>query len=268
MAELEEITLVPARISERFIAYIIDVFPFAAGYCLTMLYGLPQLGGAPAVPKIAVGWLAFYLGYELLGNLSGATIGKRLMGLRVLTTQGRPLGFIRSFLRAAGYALSTPLFNFGFLVALAHPQSRALHDLLAGSVVVEPRRNQAAEATILFAAATLSLIFLYASMLYLNLARPTPRDILAVQKAREGLLVMAQIEEAHKAARGAYTDSLQQLAWASGDVEQFRSAMSEIFSKAGFRIQAGNKGYRISGIALDRKATVVVVSGPPARVSP
>ena len=262
------ITLVPARFNERFIAYFLDVAPLVAGYCLTMVYGLEQLGGPTKARAVAWAWIALYLFYQCLGNLSGGTIGKRLMGLRVIRRDGRGLGFFRSLVRALGHLLSTPLFNFGFVLALAHPESRALHDLLAGSVVVEPRRKQPAEAAILFLAAALTLSGLYGTMLYLNLYRPTSQDLAAVEKAREGLLILAQIEEAFKQGHGAYTDTLADLSAASGDPIQFQQAMSELFDPNRFKLRAGNRGYRIEAVARDRRRTRVALEGPPPKPLP
>lgn len=256
------ITLVPARFNDRFIAYFLDVAPLAAGYCLTMAYGLDQLGGPRKARAVAWAWIGLYLFCQFLGNLSGGTIGKRLMGLRVVRRDGRALGFFRSLVRALGHLLSTPLFNFGFVLALAHPESRALHDLLAGSVVIEPRRKQPAEAAILFLAAALTLGGLYGTMLYLNLYRPTPHDLAAVEKAREGLVILARIEEAFKQDRGAYTDKLADLSAVSGDPVQFQQAMNELFDPNRFKLQAGNRGYRIEAAARDRRRTRVALAGP------
>ena len=249
----DDVVLVPARFNERLIAYLLDAAPFMVGYILCSLYA--HRGLAPL-------WVGLYLVYHFAGNLAGATPGKRLMGLRVVRRDGEPLGPFRSVVRAFGHLVSTPLANAGFLLALAHPESRALHDLLAGSLVVEPERKHPAEATLLFAAAALTLGVLYGGMLYGHLGLPTNSDRQAIANAQEGLTILAKIEEVYKQDHSYYTDSLADLAVASGDSNQFRDAMLQLFDPHEFKIVATRDRYRISGVALDRRRTRVVLEGP------
>jgi hypothetical protein len=167
-------------------------------------------------------------------------------------------------MRTVGYVISTPFFSFGFVVALFHPESRALHDLLSGSVVIEAERKSAADSALLFITAVIVLTGMYGAMIWGNLHHITQKDLDAVDKAKQGLMIMAQVEEAYKTGHQTYTKSLQDLAEASGDASQFRSAMAQIFDPDQFTIEAGNRGYRISGVARDRAKTRVTVGGPPA----
>ncbi|OGR89866.1 MAG: hypothetical protein A3J74_03550 [Elusimicrobia bacterium RIFCSPHIGHO2_02_FULL_57_9] len=249
-----ETELFPAKINDRFIAYIIDVVPFALCYWLA--------------PRLPFFWVGAYLLYQFIGNATGATVGKRLMSIRVVGRDGRPLGLGRSLLRALGYGLSTPLFNFGFILALFHPESLALHDILAGSLVVESSAKNPAESNILFLAAVSTLIAMVGGTIYLHRNKPTDSDYAAVEKARQALHVLAQIEEAHKKAAGSYTKSLSELASASGDVETFKRAMGGLFDPNLFRLEAGNKGYRISGVARDQRKTRLTIEGPPPKLLP
>ncbi len=272
LAPAESIELRPAKINDRFIAYVLDAAPFAAGYALTLILAILKLRLAPDSRefhlKVAAVWAGLYLLYQFVGNALGATAGKRLMGIRVVSKDGEPLGLFRSLARALGYALSTPLFNFGFIIALFHPESRALHDILSGSLVVEARPKNPAEAGILFLGAICLVVSMYAGTIFLYRTMPTRADLLAVDKAKDGLMVLARIEEAYKASHGTYTQSLGDLALASGDVEQFKSAMGELFDANLFQIQAGNRGYRISAAARDRRRTRVAIEGPPPALAP
>jgi uncharacterized RDD family membrane protein YckC len=66
----------------------------------------------------------------------GQTPGKALMGLRVMRTDGQPLGLGRALLRYVGYWIAAlPLF-LGFLWVLGDPARRGWHDRLAGTCVV------------------------------------------------------------------------------------------------------------------------------------
>jgi len=256
----------PAKISDRFVAYFLDLVPFLIGFGASLYVIAVRLQAAEPTPQFVLRlgelWLGLLILYQFIGNLLGATIGKRLMGIQVARRDGSPLGAARSLIRAAGYLLSAPLCNFGFLVALVHPESRTLHDILSGALVTESRAKPRSEAAVLFLAALCVISALFLGNIYLTLSRPLPSDILAVRKAQEGINILAQIEEAYKAKNGAFTNSLAELANASGDVAEFKKAMLEIFDPNSFRIEAGASRYRISAAAKDRKKTRVSITGP------
>lgn len=69
--------------------------------------------------------------------LAGATLGKRIAHLRVIDEDGRVPGPATSAARSAWAVLSLALAGAGFVPALVTPSRRALHDLLAGTRVVE-----------------------------------------------------------------------------------------------------------------------------------
>lgn len=262
-ASPDSVELRPAKINDRFIAYLFDTMPFVAGYyfsLIVLMAKMPQLTGLSV--KLAGAWTGAYCLYHFVGSVSGGTLGKRLLGVQVVDREGNPPGAARSLVRALGNALSTPLCNFGYLVALFHPESRALHDILAGTLVVESRPKTSAESGLLFLIATSSVIAMFGGSFYLTLTQPTPTDLRAIAKAREGLSIMASIQEAYKASHQTYTESLADLAAASGDVEQFKAAMEELFDPGLFEIKAGNKRYRITAAAKDRKKTRVTIEGP------
>lgn len=262
-----ELELRPAKINDRFIAYALDALPFAGGYLLSILIAVTKLHSVysgPLALRAGALWAGVYIFYQFAGNASGATVGKRLMGIRVVRRDGAPLGWGRAWVRALAYLLSTPLCNAGFLVALFHPESRALHDLISGSLVIEPKPKNSAESAVLFAAAMGLVAAMFGGAITATLNLPTRSDLLAIEKARDGLVVLARIEEAYKAKTGTYTSSLAELAAASGDMEKFRSAMGEIFEPNLFQLEAGNRRYRISAAAQDRKKTRVAVEGPTA----
>ena len=266
-----ELVLYPAKITDRFIAYVIDVAPFCAGYFATLYTMVMKWHTARYTTQlntqVGLAWFGLYILYQLIGTATGATIGKRLLGLRIVRKDGQPLGFGGALMRAIGYVIGTPLCSWGFILALFHPESRALHDLLAGSIVIEPQRRNQAESALLFVCATLLLCGMYGAVIVLNMNRITERDILAVEKAKDGLKVMAQVEEEYKAGHQVYTSSMADLAAASGDADKFRSAMAGIFDPNQFELQAGNRGYRLSGKALDHRHTRVTIEGPPPTIA-
>lgn len=73
----------------------------------------------------------------ILAGVTGRSIGKWTTGLRIERTGGGSPGIIRSVIRHfIGYPISVIPFALGFLVAAVSPSGRALHDYLAGTVVV------------------------------------------------------------------------------------------------------------------------------------
>jgi uncharacterized RDD family membrane protein YckC len=85
---------------------------------------------------VLTGYFVYFWGVE------GATPGKKLLGLRV-TRSGPPgtreaIGPGRAFLRLIGMTAGNILF-VDLIVAFLHRDRRALHDLIADSMVVETR---------------------------------------------------------------------------------------------------------------------------------
>ena len=97
-------------------------------------------GGLPIVlPSLAFVAVAGFVYATVSHTLAGATLGKRLVGIRVVGSDGRPPGPARSAVRSALMVLSVTLAGAGLLPALISPSRRALHDLLAGTRVVDHR---------------------------------------------------------------------------------------------------------------------------------
>jgi uncharacterized RDD family membrane protein YckC len=256
--------LIPARFGDRFLAYLLDTVPFVVGATGSVwIWGGPM--GRPVTNQALYGlgavWLGLALVWQIAGNLAGGTPGKKLLGLAVVTADGSFPGAGRSLARALGWALSTPMANFGFIVALFHPRTRALHDLLCGTYVVEagPRRSDGA---IVFGIAALLGLGLLALQYETSVLRPTPEDVAAVVSAQKGLDVIAKIEDAYYSTHDTYAATVQDLAEASGDAKLFRSAMLDVFRPTPFYLKAGNKGWRVVAAAKDRRGTLVRRQGP------
>jgi uncharacterized RDD family membrane protein YckC len=84
---------------------------------------------------IALGMLL--LNFGVLAVWRGQTLGKWATGLRIESKEGGPVDWWRVLLRHfVGYPLSLLILGLGFLVAAFNAQGRALHDLIAGTIVV------------------------------------------------------------------------------------------------------------------------------------
>ena len=77
------------------------------------------------------------LNFLVLPAFTGRTAGKWATGLRVERRDGEPLSFWRALLRhTVGYFVSFAPLGAGFLLAVLNREGRALHDLVADTVVV------------------------------------------------------------------------------------------------------------------------------------
>jgi uncharacterized RDD family membrane protein YckC len=87
------------------------------------------------------GWLiAILVGITnlvIFPMFSGQSVGKMLTGLRIVTTDGRgvPFGTIL-FRHTFGYLLTLLTGGLGFLLSVVNKRGRALHDYMAGTVVI------------------------------------------------------------------------------------------------------------------------------------
>jgi len=76
------------------------------------------------------------INYGMLQGVTGASIGKTLMGLQVARLDGSPIGILRSLYRTSLYLLSAIPVYSGFLAALRDPAGLCWHDRMAGTVVI------------------------------------------------------------------------------------------------------------------------------------
>ena len=79
-------------------------------------------------------WEFVYFAYQW--SLSGKTIGMAVLGIRVVRTGGEPVAGSQAVVRTLALPLSFLLFGLGFIGILLNRDRHALHDRLAGTVVV------------------------------------------------------------------------------------------------------------------------------------
>jgi uncharacterized RDD family membrane protein YckC len=125
----------------RFAAYVVDSFIIGVGIAVILvpLVILLAVTNAEGVGLLVV-WTIVLLLPQLyhayfLSSARMATPGKRLCGLYVTDTEGHRLTFGRAFWRNVAALFSYITFYIGFIMAGLNERKRALHDLLAGTVV-------------------------------------------------------------------------------------------------------------------------------------
>lgn len=87
---------------------------------------------------LTLGWSGVYFTF-FLAWWRGRTPGKRLLHLRVVRLDDRPLGLWAAFERFAGYAAGLASGLLGFLQILWDPNRQGLQDKIVGTVVVVER---------------------------------------------------------------------------------------------------------------------------------
>jgi len=83
-----------------------------------------------AMLAIQVGYTTYFLGRF------GATLGKMVCGLRVVTAEGEPLTYLRAFGRHFADMLSGLTLGVGYIMVAFDDQKRALHDYICNTRVI------------------------------------------------------------------------------------------------------------------------------------
>ena len=98
-------------------------------------YGLLDAGNQALFADVArpVALLAYFTAFE--GGV-GATPGKLMMQLQVKRADLRPQGFARALARNLAKGASVLTLGAGFMLPMFLAKRQALHDLIAGAVVV------------------------------------------------------------------------------------------------------------------------------------
>jgi uncharacterized RDD family membrane protein YckC len=99
--------------------------------------GARTAGNSAETVGVLISFAMALLNYALLAGLTGRTVGKWATGLRIEQKDGDVPGIpVALFRHFVGYPLSFLTLGLGFLIAVFSSRGRALHDLIAGTVVV------------------------------------------------------------------------------------------------------------------------------------
>lgn len=138
-----------APVSLRCGAFLIDYILLILILVLSLIVG-KLIGIDPSKPLdnevVNTGWLVMILfaltDFIILPLFTGQSVGKMLTGLKIVKTNGNMPSFTMLLVRhVIGYPLSLLVFGLGFLLPVFNDQGRALHDYLAGTIVVYGRRQ-------------------------------------------------------------------------------------------------------------------------------
>ncbi|CAN5228541.1 hypothetical protein BH20ACI1_BH20ACI1_21270 [soil metagenome] len=127
------------------IDYILLVGVLALSYLLS--YTRAVIDAKWNTEIMNIGWLVVLLliltNFVLFPLINGKSIGKMLTGLRIVKIDGNAPSLVAVLLRhLIGYPLSFLIFGLGFLLPVFNEKGRALHDFLAGTVVVYGKQKK------------------------------------------------------------------------------------------------------------------------------
>ena len=138
----------------RFVAYLIDYTLLTVVICvLALIIGTTAgVGGAAAsADQSAIAALISVFGgffimlfillpwlyYSIMeSSAKQATLGKLAFGIRVVNYEGNRISFGRATGRYFAKMLSGLIFSIGYIIAGFTPKKQALHDMIAGTLVV------------------------------------------------------------------------------------------------------------------------------------
>jgi len=142
----------PAGLPQRLAAFFIDLAPCLVGGYL-LVYGpsaealqrFEQVvnygqGDDPQLIRFVFTALGVFLGYLTLAEgLLQTTVGKRLFRLKVRSVHGERVTLVQALVRNAVKGIEMPLI-VPLVLVFIHPVRMRLGDMVAGTVVVGPRR--------------------------------------------------------------------------------------------------------------------------------
>ncbi len=146
-----------AGLGSRALGFVVDL-GVRLGLLWAVLTGLslaaPALGETAVVVAVIASGFAALLVYPVVCETlwNGKTVGKMLVGLRVITVEGAPVRFRHAAIRSA-LGLVDFVLGFGsvaILAALVTRQSQRLGDIAAGTIVIRERQAGAYAQPIIF----------------------------------------------------------------------------------------------------------------------
>jgi len=127
------------RCGALLIDYIVLVLVLVFSIMIARLMGggARLAGGTAEKVGIVLTLIVAIADLGVMAGITGRSIGKWTTGLRIERIGGGPPGILRSLVRHfIGYPLSLIPFTLGFLIVTVNSTGRALHDYIAGTVVV------------------------------------------------------------------------------------------------------------------------------------
>lgn len=122
---------------DRFSAFIVDqILTLVIGVILAVILNILGVNIGIDNYQSLLG-LLFIVYSTLFVWRSGATVGKRLLKLKVVDMEYKPVGFWRALLRESIGKIISSVFNLGYLWVIIDKRKQAWHDKLTRTLVVK-----------------------------------------------------------------------------------------------------------------------------------
>jgi uncharacterized RDD family membrane protein YckC len=133
-----------ATFKSRLLAFLLDLLAVGAILLAASMWASPKnvsMGEELTISLEVSGLVAFatFVAYFAISTFigRGATIGKRLAGIQVVSLVHDHLSLWHCIERTLGYSASSLEVGFGFLQFFTHPNRQTVHDRIAETIVVE-----------------------------------------------------------------------------------------------------------------------------------
>ncbi|HEY9822035.1 MAG TPA: RDD family protein [Candidatus Sericytochromatia bacterium] len=129
-----------ASFGKRFLAALLDgiilsIINILVSFVLGLILGRAgsQIG---SLAGILIAWL--YYAYQESSDKQ-ATLGKQAMGIVVTDLEGKRIDFIKATIRYFSKIISSLILLIGYIMAAFTERKQALHDIIAGTLVLNRR---------------------------------------------------------------------------------------------------------------------------------
>ncbi len=112
-------------------AYLLDnLIIFAVQFVIGMI--------APKINVFGIIIAVIYFVY-FWTQQNGQTLGHKVLGIRVVREDGKPIDIVTAIIRYIGYIVSGIVIGLGFLWVIWDPKKQGWHDKMAGTIVVKAK---------------------------------------------------------------------------------------------------------------------------------
>ena len=158
---------VAASFIDGAVLFVVQLVVLLILFVLRSIISATMSGNLASLTSILLMW--FYYAY-MESSLHQATIGKKLVGIKVTDLQGNRISFGRATGRTFAKILSLAIFFIGYLMVAFTARSQGLHDMMAGTVVTKEKEVPAGKvATMAILAGFLPMIIAMGISFYIIL---------------------------------------------------------------------------------------------------
>lgn len=126
-----------ASFTQRFFATIIDfILLFLLNWFISIILGIDFFDLAMGVIWYGNILILVYFTY-MESSPKQATLGKQIMGIKVVSKEGGRITVGQSIIRSLSKIISAIILLIGFIIAAFSDKKQALHDIIASTYVVK-----------------------------------------------------------------------------------------------------------------------------------